>query len=427
MLIAQHKISGTFVPAEDYKWVLLYKLTPQNSEFIERATIDEQGNFEFQLNEKHTAGMYKLVYNVPQDQFNFDLIYNAQEDIVLTFNNNTGIDYLTSNENKLMTSYTKSMGMISQSIGNFYRQQSTDSSALKAIFETLKNTQEEYENSARGTMAAKFIKANRPYLPTDYESVNNYITNIKEHYFDHVDFNEPLLQSSSFLVERVLNYVFGMAGKGNTDTEVYQNNIDEVALAMKDASLETKKMIYHVMWQQLGDANFEATANYITDTYLMTLAIESKDQGMITQLEQFKRMATGQIAPDFRVNVPIEGMMVPKNISSITSAQYYIVVFWSSACPHCLEELPQLQTFMKNFKENEVKVLAFGLEDEDNNWETEITKFPEFYHGIGLGKWENPIGEIYNVTSTPTYFVLDKDKKIVAKPQSLQELVTVFQ
>ena len=45
---------------------------------------------------------------------------------------------------------------------------------------------------------------------------------------------------------------------------------------------------------------------------------------------------------------------------------------------------------------------------------------------LGLGKWENKIGDTYGINATPTYFVLDKDKKIVAKPEDFEGLMEVL-
>jgi protein-disulfide isomerase len=45
---------------------------------------------------------------------------------------------------------------------------------------------------------------------------------------------------------------------------------------------------------------------------------------------------------------------------------------------------------------------------------------------LGFGKWDNEIGNSYNVTSTPTYFVLDKDKKIMAKPYDFEALKKIL-
>ena len=129
-----------------------------------------------------TAGMYKIVYAVPKDEYSFDIIYNAKEDVDLTFDSKKGITYQASHENKLMASYTKSMSMINQSIGNFYRQQSTDTMALSTIFKTQRDTQKSFESAAKGTIALEFIKANTPYAPQHYEDVGTYIKNLEAHW-----------------------------------------------------------------------------------------------------------------------------------------------------------------------------------------------------------------------------------------------------
>ena len=49
ILAAQHTITGTFSPAEDYEWVILYEVTPISSLYIANTEVDKEGNFEFQL------------------------------------------------------------------------------------------------------------------------------------------------------------------------------------------------------------------------------------------------------------------------------------------------------------------------------------------------------------------------------------------
>ena len=53
--------------------------------------------------------------------------------------------------------------------------------------------------------------------------------------------------------------------------------------------------------------------------------------------------------------------------------------------------------------------------------------YPEFIHVYGEGRWENKIGDAYGVSSTPTYFILDKDKKIVSKPLDFEVLKEYFE
>ena len=129
-------------------------------------------------------------------------------------------------------------------------------------------------------------------------------------------------------------------------------------------------------------------------------------------------------APDFSF---LDKNKVTKKLSELTGAETYIIVFWSSTCSHCLDKIPKLRKFLKTHTKEKIKVMAIALEDEPNSWEVLKKKYPEFIHVYGKGKWDNEIGNNYGVTATPTYFVLDKDKKIVNKPEDFDDLKKFFE
>ncbi|WNH08519.1 TlpA family protein disulfide reductase [Thalassobellus suaedae] len=426
-LFAQHTIKGIFSPAKDYNVALLYKAMPTISEYITNAEIKEDGSFQFQLDSTAAKGMYKLVYAVPQEDYNFDIIYNGKEDIVLTFNSETGVKFTSSSENKLLASYTNSMSMVTQSIGNYYRQQSKDTTALKAIFKTQRDTQLSFEKAAKGTIALQFIKANKPYIPKKYENVKTYIKNLEAHYFDYVDFNNITLQSSSFLEERMLNYVFGMTSETLDEEANYKKNIDVFYGAMKTAPNKIKRILLLDLWQQLADLGNESVANYISETYLIDVALALNDQQLVKDLLLFKRVSLGEKAPDFSIEIEKDNKKITKNLSALNTAENYIVLFWNSTCSHCLDEVPRLDAFVKSQDKGKTQVIAIGLEDNDKLWKNRILKLPNFIHVLGLGKWENDIGNDYGVTATPTYFILDKEKHIIAKPEDLEAVKAFFE
>ncbi len=422
---AQFSLKGKFTPADEFDWILVYKVSPSNYDYVGDAKIDASGNFEIKLDADQPAGMYRLVYAVPQEEYNFDIICNAKENVEFTYDINKGIEFHSSTENTMMSAYNNSMGMISQSIGNFFRSQSTDVSALMSILKTQSDTQEEFERISEGMIANNFIKANRPYIPAGYEDLNTYFSNIKKHYFDYVDFNNDILQSSSFLVDRCLNFVFGMVSRQGDMNANYKANIDQVANAVQPATTQTKKMLMHVLWQQLAEAKYEDVANYIADTYLISLSKELGENELALELERFRNVSLGRTAPNF--DIPNSGKDgKTRTLHDYNVADKYVIVFWSSSCSHCLEELPKLHDYVDKYQKDKTRVIAFGLEDEEAIWKSEIFNYPLFTHVIGLGKWENQVGADYTVSSTPTYFVLDKNKTIIAKPLNYEELLKFF-
>ncbi|MEP2239943.1 MAG: TlpA family protein disulfide reductase, partial [Maribacter sp.] len=87
---AQGSIAGNFSPPKDFKWIIAYELTPNG----ERYSVDgavRDGSFELEMPLTAQAGMYRLVYAVPQDEFYIDIIYDKKEDVKFNFNLQDGL------------------------------------------------------------------------------------------------------------------------------------------------------------------------------------------------------------------------------------------------------------------------------------------------------------------------------------------------
>lgn len=424
LLGAQHSIEGAFSPANDFTYAFLYKSNPTGSIYVDRAKVEANGKFKIQLDSTNAAGIYKIVYGVPQADHNFDLIYNGHEDVVLNFSLTEGLEFKESNENKLWTSYTNSIEMINRAISNFYGQESEDEAAFMDIFKTLSETQDAFELASNGTLVSVFIKSNRPYIPKTYEDISTYSQNLKNTYLNNVDFSNPLLQSSEFLLDRVMAYVFGMSA--NPTEDFYKQQINTLVDDVGPENAVIKMVLLQAIWNNMVQIEETGVANYITDTYLMELAKSANNDLLVAQLKVYKNTALGTIAKDFPIEMTMDGNLVKTSLHGLDSSAHYLLIFWSSQCSHCLEELPEIRKTVDQMSENKVKVIAYGLEDDADNWKKEITKYPNFIQVLGLGKWNNSATADYGIEVTPTYFVLDKDKKIIAKPQSLQEVKAIL-
>lgn len=424
LLFSQHTIQGTFSPAEEFTYAFLYKASPTSLSYLNRGKVYENGSFTIELDSTVTAGMYKIVYGVPEDVNNFDFIYNGKEDIVLTFSLNEGLDFKESTENTLWESYTNSMELVNMTISNFYTQNSTDKKAFKDIFKTLKDTQTAFEDAAKGTMALTFIKANRPYIPTEFEDLTTYSNNLKKTFLQNLDFGNPLLQSSDFLTDRVMAYVFGLSTTNSND--VYKEHIDTVAKSIGPNNMVIKTSLLKYIWEKMLNIENVEVANYIRDTYLLKLAKETNNKDLYEALMTSKNSAVGTIAMDFPITYEIDGEPVNTSLHQLSGAEHYLLIFWSSSCGHCMHELPILKTFIEDHPKD-MKVVAFAIEEDQENWKKTIPQFPGFIHVLGLEHWDNPFVLAYGVNSTPSYFILDKNKKIIANPLEIEALQKVLE
>ncbi|MBU2948604.1 TlpA family protein disulfide reductase [Zobellia uliginosa] len=420
---AQHTISGTFSPADKYKFLLAYRLKPGSQSFIANTTIKD-GKFSLNIPENAKAGMYRLVYAVPQDEFYFDVIYNGKEDVELAFDATQGVSFISSEENKIMTSYFQNIGSLVSQLVNFYIEGNSDKNEFRECADQLRSTQKAYEKQSENLMVQNFIFANRPYIPSNFESVQDYINHKKEHYFDHLKVDNSVLQASDFLTDKLKNYVFTALPAEPVSSEetekLIQANIKKVNNKLSPVADAYKFDVFYNLWKMSINGGLNETTDFIYDSYLKSLATSSNDPNKAQELASQHRLRIGAKAPELEWKTGNK----QNKLSALNGFENYLLVFWSSTCSHCLKELPELHKELNKY--NNIKVIAVGLEDNEDTWIPESAKLPNFEHAIALGRWESKYARTYDIRQTPTYFLLDSDKRIIAKPENDKEVIELL-
>lgn len=419
-LPAQQTISGTFTPADEFTWIIAYGLRPGTQSYIADTAIKD-GAFSIQIPESAEPGMYRMVYAIPQEEFYFDLIYTGKESIELSFSAEKGATYKTSEENIVFNTYFNEINSIQQKIISFYSDGSSDVKRFQELVAEQRAIQNSFEEKSRGLRAYEFISANQPYIPMAYESVQDYVANTKSAYFDHLNFNDPVLQASGFLTDKATNYVFTalpLEQMTQLETEIaMQSNVRTINEHLEDVSKNYKLHIFYTLWSQAAASGFNDLSDYIYTDYLQSLARLTNNQKIIDEIEVHNRLRLGATAPDI---VWKDGGAL-ESLSDLEEAVNYVLIFWSSTCGHCLKELPALHKRL--MEKANIKVIAVGLEDGDVNWKMESAKLEYFEHVIALGKWESDYAKLYAIDQTPTYFILDSKKRIIAKPENDKAVV----
>jgi len=98
-----------------------------------------------------------------------------------------------------------------------------------------------------------------------------------------------------------------------------------------------------------------------------------------------------------------------------------LLVFYASWCPHCQTIMPQINELLK-LKKN-FEVVAISLDTNREEWKNFIEQNNlNFIHVSDLKGWDGDAAKEYFIYATPTMFLLDSTKKIVAKPITFEEL-----
>jgi len=87
--------------------------------------------------------------------------------------------------------------------------------------------------------------------------------------------------------------------------------------------------------------------------------------------------------------------------------------------------VPELYEYTKG--KSDIHVVNVALEKDTLGFDIYSQQFEKWTNVLGLGKWQNPIAKNYNIVSTPTYFILDTNKKIIAKPEFLKDVKAFFE
>lgn len=120
------------------------------------------------------------------------------------------------------------------------------------------------------------------------------------------------------------------------------------------------------------------------------------------------------------------------------NADYTVVVFWDPGCGHCKEELPKIDSMYRAaWQHKNVKMFAVLTENSMDQWrkyvaDHHIEDWTHVYEPEKMKEMNNAAGrpgykQLYDVITTPTIFLLDKEKNIVAKKLTYQQINDLLQ
>lgn len=121
----------------------------------------------------------------------------------------------------------------------------------------------------------------------------------------------------------------------------------------------------------------------------------------------------GNIAPEIKLPDPEDNYYSLRQVN----ARFTILYFWEPECSHCQKTTPALnRDLYEKFKNSGIQVFAVLTQNNKEKWIKAI-------HEYKILEWTNvwdpmhvsDFRRLYDVTSTPIIYILDKNKKIIAK------------
>lgn len=436
---AQYSIKGKIHPPKKYSWVLLYKVEGARQIFVKNSQIQNSlettdgktrtvGTFEFTLPADAKKGSYRLTYDLQNNGF-VDFLFN-NENVALSFNPGDveGTTVFTeSKENQLYKKFLDDISLAQYKVDSLqvaYLQGPSVASeeAYKNAVGTISKVQQDYNEKSKGTLAHYFIKATDRYnSPTVAKTSEGYLKGVVDHFFDKIDFTDTHLYNSSFLIDRIADYVFYMNYSQDPSQQLTLHKKAVDVSIGKVADIGFKADVIEFLTSQFAALKNAPMVDYLMANHFNKLPADKQNAEFKKQIDESMAIAIGKVAPDFSWKENGKEM----KLSELNDGLSYLLIFYSTTCSHCLREVPKVFEFMEG--KTKTKVIAFAMETSDDIWKNYIKNLPGWHHVLGLNKWENKIARTYQVVSTPTYFVLGMNKEIIANPEKLDELKVILE
>jgi alkyl hydroperoxide reductase subunit AhpC len=99
---------------------------------------------------------------------------------------------------------------------------------------------------------------------------------------------------------------------------------------------------------------------------------------------------------------------------SIAAGKCTLLLFWSSECSHCREEMPSIKSLYQRYHSRGLEIYAVSLEQDKDKWLSYITKHNLLWTNVrnDFSLPINPAME-YVVLSTPAMILIDSKGKVV--------------
>ena len=249
----------------------------------------------------------------------------------------------------------------------------------------------------------------------------------REHFFDYFDLSdEALIRMPRPLYQEKLKEYLSKLFVPDPDT------ITKAIVKLADKAKKNQETYKYLVWNCL--VNYQAPEImgldrvYVNlyDKYYASGEMDFWISSAIKQnLKDYAEKLRGSLVGDQGRNLKMQDQnLQPKSLYDIKK-KYTFIFFYDPDCGHCREETPKLVEF---YNKNKVK---FDLEVFAVTIDTSMQKMKDFVKEFKTSGWINVNGprsyqgsyaKSYNAEQTPTLYILDNKKKIIAKKPPIEKL-----
>jgi thiol-disulfide isomerase/thioredoxin len=436
-----YEINVTIMDLQDSTVFLAYHLG--DKQYIkDTAKLDRSGNGIFRGQQTLPQGIYMIV--LPGRKY-FEILIsdNQRFSLSCTFSDyfNT-LKFTGSKENSAFVEYQKNWVTMQQTaiaISKRIQNNKQNNDSLK-ILGSVQKLQEENmkaylksvvkanEGNFLGTLVKGLLPIDIPKftIPIGYKNpdsirwVLNYNYN-KDHFFDNIDLNDERLIRTPLLYSRLDSFFTNVLIQSpDTINKEIDKLINKCSSNYKMFQFVSVYLFNHFRESEI--MGHDAVMVKIADD----IYLSGKADWVTREFKDDLRKQIDLIRPNL-IGKKAENMVMDSYKGIFVSLydvekDFTVLYFWEPNCGHCQEATPKLKAYYDKPKDYSLEVFAVCTTADKEKW----TKYIEDNKITWINGWDpkriSHFDFYYNVQSTPTIYVLDKNKKIIAKKLAVEEI-----
>ena len=436
-----YEIDITIKGLQDSTVYLAYHLGDKQY-VMDTIKLDRTGHGIVQGHETLPQGIYMIV--LPARRY-FELLMSSNQYFSLSCNYSdyfNTLKFAGSEENSAFVEYQRkwvSMQQRTAAITNRIQNNRQNNDSLKILASIQKTHDEDMKSYLKsvikannGTLLATLVRALLPVeipefiIPVGFKNpdsvrwIRNYLYN-KNHFFDNIDLTDERLLRTPVLYAR-LNTFFT-----NVIIQAPDSINKEIDKLIKKCSANYK--IFQFVSVYLFN-HFRESEIMGHDAVMVKLAddiyLSGKADWVTKEFKDDLRKQIDLIRPNL-IGKKAENIVMDSYKGIFVSLydvekEFTVLYFWEPDCGHCQESTPKLKAFYDKPKDYSMEIFAVCTTSDKTKW----SKYIEDNKLTWINGWDpqrsSHFDYYYNVQSTPTVYVLDKNKKIIAKKLAVEEI-----
>lgn len=449
-----YEIKVTFKPYKN-QYIYLGHYFGKTYPIIDSVKLDNNSTGIFKGNKPLQGGIYLIGY--PNRSGFFEILMDKQQRFSVVADSATapaGIQFIGSPDNELFNTYQRSMGEKGAQINRVRESLKTASAKdsvrinqeLIQLDQELRVYREKMISEHPNTILSALLMAMKePVLPANLQKPATREDSVaafryyKEHYWEGVNFWDGRLAYTTFFEDKLDRYFTQLVAPHPDSVNKEMDYM--LSFAKANAEMERFLLLRFVnryysqryMWE-------DAVFVHLYEKYFATNPPSwLSEQGKKTITDRaYSLMANIFGSPATEIQLPDS---TGKSISLYgLKKEYTLVIFWDPLCGHCKETLPKIDSvYQLRWKSQGLGVYAVAKENEGTRKD-----WLNFIRDKNLGHWSHVYyskeaekervsnnvpgySQLYDVQSFPTLYLLDKDKRIVAKKLSFEQIDEILQ